>query len=146
MPKVVVIPDIDNLVQRYTSGVSINQLSHDLGISRPAITTALERASIQPRTQSEAELVKWKSMPTATRHAQVKACHDAVRGKRRTMTDLETRALGRQQSCSQQSPAEREFIDIFQRRTNLAFPLSTTLIVHRQLELTMPCRCPKLNR
>jgi len=90
-----VIPNIEQLAERYLAGASLKQLSDETGHDRGVIGRRFERLGVQLRGLSDAERIKWSRMSPAHRSAQVKAAHDAVRGMRRTDAELATRAVTR---------------------------------------------------
>lgn len=86
--------DVDDLVRRYESGVSVNQLANDLGVSRPTVTRRLRKRGVHIRGRSEAERLKWSSMNTADRIRQCSAAWDARRGQRDSVATKRARAIG----------------------------------------------------
>jgi hypothetical protein len=76
-------PNLDDLLRRYRSGMSVNQISRHFGVARLAVNRVLRENGITPRGQSEAETLKWGRMGKHARMRQTKAAHDAVRGKPR---------------------------------------------------------------
>lgn len=77
---------VDEIKSMYESGESENAISKHLGISRAVIRKGIIRAGITPRTQSEAEKLKWSKMSNEARSNQVKYAHDACRGKPRSFS------------------------------------------------------------
>lgn len=96
MTKKLFIPDLDNFLNRYIAGESENKLAHEIGIARGAFRLRLLRAGITPRNQSESETLKWNQMPIDQRTRQVKAAHDAARGREVTFSELCLRAKMRE--------------------------------------------------
>lgn len=110
MARIIKIPNLDNFIQRYASGESENTLAKELGISRGAFRFKLNGNGVHVRSQSEAETVKWARMTPEQRLRQIAPYHEAIRGRERSIEDLHARALTRQASCSQASPAEAEVL------------------------------------
>ena len=81
MPDKISLPNIDDLIQRYYAGVSINKLSQELGISRRTITYRFQEANVKLRSQSESEKVKWAQMDEQARKRQYQKAHEATRGR-----------------------------------------------------------------
>lgn len=52
----------DLVLEKYAAGFSVNQISKDFGASRQAVNRFLRRNGIEPRSQSEAEALKWSKM------------------------------------------------------------------------------------
>lgn len=73
--------DYLHIVQLYRSGLSENQIAKHLGVSRTAIRKRLIKAGITPRTQSEAESLKWSQFTPEQRRQQVAAANKACRGR-----------------------------------------------------------------
>jgi len=103
---------INEIVNRYSSGESVNSLAKDYSVSRGAITTRLIRANIKLRTQSESEKAKWVHMTADQRKRQVKAAHDSIRGRRKTREFLIRKAKG-VQAKAKLSQLENLFLATF---------------------------------
>ena len=78
------IPDLDDIVRRYVSGVSLKQLSDETGYNRPVLLRRLREHGIEVRGRSEAERLKWLDIKRdpARVAAQVSSAHRARRGQR----------------------------------------------------------------
>ncbi|NIA28721.1 MAG: hypothetical protein GWP06_02260 [Actinobacteria bacterium] len=74
------IDNLDNLIQMYQSGVSLNKLSNQTGIPRITLNRHFRKKGIVMRTQSDSEKLKWSQMTPKQRKNQVQKAHDAVRG------------------------------------------------------------------
>lgn len=96
MPKKIAIPNLDDLLRRYQSGVSENQLAKEAGVNRWTFRRRLHEAGITPRSQSEAETIKWERMTARQRNQQVKAAHAAARGRKVSFAELCKRAKTRE--------------------------------------------------
>lgn len=73
------VPDQD-VIALYRQGVSEIGLARRYKVSRSVIARVLRVASVERRTQSESERVKWAGMTPRQRRAQTAAAHAAVRG------------------------------------------------------------------
>ncbi|KKL03543.1 hypothetical protein LCGC14_2625110 [marine sediment metagenome] len=100
MSRIIVISNADDLVNRYLSGESINQLSKIFGISRSVAARILTENGIELRNQSEAEKVKWDRMTAGQRERQVDAAHKATKGKEKTFEVLCKAAIAREKKPS----------------------------------------------
>lgn len=101
--------DADYLVREYLAGASELALSKALGVNRRAIRRCLIERGITPRTQSEAERIKWRLMPADKRRAQVTAAHAAVRGTRKSIESKIAHAKTVEAKQLHISPLERAF-------------------------------------
>lgn len=97
----------DEIIQRYLDGESENSLAEAYKTSRTTIRRRLTRSGIPIRSYSEANLLKASQMTPEERLANAKAAHDAVRGYKHTLQQLEKRAFSRQKNRSNQSAAEK---------------------------------------
>jgi very-short-patch-repair endonuclease len=89
MPRPIKLSDLDDTNARYLSGVSINQLSKEIGVSRGALSRCLARAGVRLRNHSDAETAKWAAIHSSPdRDAIIKKqcgrAWDAVRGSTKT--------------------------------------------------------------
>ena len=84
--------DYGHIVQLYRSGLSENQIAQRLGVARGTIRKRLIKAGITPRSQSEAETLKWSQMTPEQRSLQVAAANEACRGRVRSEQELINRA------------------------------------------------------
>ena len=82
MTRKILVPNLDDLLRRYVAGESENALAKESGINRFTFRTRLVEAGIIPRSQSEAELIKWSRMSARKRATQVAAAHEAARGRK----------------------------------------------------------------
>jgi hypothetical protein len=81
MSRKIEIPNIDNVIERYESGVSLNQLSKEVGIARITLTRRFESLGVNLRSQSDSERLKWSKMTETQRKRQVQKAHEASRGR-----------------------------------------------------------------
>jgi len=100
MPDKIIIPNLNDFLQRYIEGESENSLSKELGINRWTFRQRLIEAGIKPRSQSKAEAIKWERMTAAQRSAQVAAAHDACRGRKVSFAEARKRAKSREGNLS----------------------------------------------
>lgn len=83
MSRKIIFDNPDDIIRRYLSGTSINQLSKELGCSRSVITRFLSENGTELRSKSDAETVKWKEIkqdPARVRR-QMSAAWEASRGR-----------------------------------------------------------------
>jgi DNA-binding protein Fis len=77
---------IEEIKAMYEGGHSENAVAKHFGVDRGTIRKRLLNAGVSPRTQSEAEQLKWSKMDQQTRANQVKKAHDSIRGRPKTMS------------------------------------------------------------
>lgn len=70
----------EQMVTMYQNGESENAVAKHFNISRNVIRRQLERFGIEPRTQSEAESLKWSKMTEEQRKLQTVGAHESVKG------------------------------------------------------------------
>ena len=75
------IPNINDIIELYNSGMSFNQLEQKFGIPRITLTRKFKSLGVYCRTQSESEILKWSKMDETTRKLQVQKAHEACRGR-----------------------------------------------------------------
>jgi hypothetical protein len=88
----------DEIFREYERGESVNTVSKIFGVSRNVINRILVENGITPRTQSEAETLKWSKMSKEVRAKQVEKAHEACRGRIRSENELTTSALARERN------------------------------------------------
>jgi len=108
MPAKIEIPNLSDLLQRYVAGESENKLAREAGINRWTFRQRLLTAHIDPRTQSEAEKLKWARMTPTQRERQVRAAHIAVRGRTLSFREKHAQALGKEKALCHVVPIETE--------------------------------------
>lgn len=107
--------DINEIVHLYQEKLwSENELAMKYGVTRKVITRRLEKAKVKRRGRSEAGCVNWARMTIEQREKQVKAAHEATRGKSLTHERQIKSAKGRQNK-PKTYPLERRFYDAFTR-------------------------------
>ncbi len=104
----------EELIACYEVGVSVKQLSDDLGLSRPLITRFLKRNGVKLRGSTEVNRRMAKERSPEERQRNARAAHDAVRGKKQSPEYLVKRALMKEQTCFSQSHYERELLGAIQ--------------------------------
>ena len=70
----------EQMVTMYQDGESENAIAKHFKLSRNVIRRQLVRFNIEPRTQSEAESLKWSKMSEEQRKLQTINAHEAVKG------------------------------------------------------------------
>jgi hypothetical protein len=81
MSRKIEIPNIDNVIKRYYSGISLNQLSKEIGITRITLTRRFKSLGVNLRSQSDSERIKWSKMSEQQRKRQVQKAHESTRGR-----------------------------------------------------------------
>lgn len=87
---------VEQVCSMYQDGKSENAIANHFGVSRNVIRKRITEAGISPRTQSEAEKLKWAQMGEQARANQVKHAHNAVRGMTKSESAKEAMALTRE--------------------------------------------------
>ena len=72
---------VDSIVELYTSGQSEKQIAKRFNVSRNVIRKRLVSQGIEIRPQSERIKLVWQGFSKERRISQVKAAHNATRGK-----------------------------------------------------------------
>lgn len=114
--------DIDYIVEEYLAGKSEYALANELGVSRNVIRTRLLEADIEPRSHSEAGLVRAAQMTPAERMAQAAAAHEAATGRPKTFEEQCLAALTRQHNRVGISRNERRLAKMLSRRNIIVVP------------------------
>ena len=112
MSRKIEFPNADYIIKRYISGISINQLSKELSVGRPAITNFLKSNNIQTRSQSESEIIKWANMPEQQRKRQVQKAHEKCRGRLVSTAEKIKRAKSAYLTAFKSGGYEYEIIEI----------------------------------
>jgi hypothetical protein len=90
MPRPWVPPDLDNLLKRYRSGESEQQLAQSYGVGRSIIRRILTENGVQPRGIGEAQLLRMQRLSPEERQALAAAAHAAVRGTKQSVEHRES--------------------------------------------------------
>lgn len=90
MPRPWVPPDLDNLLKRYRSGESEQQLAQSYGVGRSVIRRILTENGVQPRGIGEAQLLRMQRLSPEERQALAAAAHAAVRGTKQSVEHRES--------------------------------------------------------
>jgi very-short-patch-repair endonuclease len=88
--------DTDNLVQSYVSGESELSIANRFGISRSVVRRLLLKSGVQPRGQSEANIVSMSRMTPEQREARCASAHASARGRKQKLVEKVRRAQTRQ--------------------------------------------------
>lgn len=89
-------PFIEDIISMYQDGKSENAIAKKFGVSRNAIRKRILDSGIKPRTQSEAESLKWSQMSDKARANQLQAAHNAATGRKRTIAERASVAAARE--------------------------------------------------
>jgi len=84
--------DLDNAIQRYLAGESINQLARQLGVGRRMLDTAIRGAGIKIRSMSEACQARSDRFTVQEKRAYAAAAQKVRRGKANGVVMGERRA------------------------------------------------------
>jgi very-short-patch-repair endonuclease len=127
MPRIIEIPDLDNLVKRYIAGESENKLSREAGVNRMTFRLRLLKAGVTPRNQSQSEALKWANMTPAQRKRQVAAAHRAAIGRKISVAEKIARSKTVEIRQSHVSPIE---IELAKRLRNMGLDIATQKSVY----------------
>lgn len=112
---------VDEIIRLYNSGTSVNALAKQFKVSRTVIMHRLKQANVVIRGQTEANQIMMAARTPEENARNVRAAHDAVRGKRRSHEELCQRALTREQTFNSfVSSYEREIAQELSKR-NIEF-------------------------
>lgn len=91
--------DVSEIVRRYNNGESKKGIALSLGVGEMTISKRLKEAGIPTAAnRSEAMRTRLSRMTLEERLQLTKKAHDAVRGMKRSLEDLEKRARGKEKS------------------------------------------------
>lgn len=114
--------DIPGLLSDYVSGVSVNELAKRCRITGKDIKSLIIDNGVTIRTRSQAEKIKWSLMSDSARANQVKACHEAGKGREVTIQESMKRAKGRERAGYTNSIHEQRFFDLMANRNIALIP------------------------
>jgi hypothetical protein len=109
-------PRIAEVARLYNSGLSENQVAQHLGVSRGCIRKRIIEAGITPRTQGEAEALKWSQMTAEQRAHQTRHAHKACRGRVQSQRELIQRAESRYRKQTHISANEQRMAELLRAR------------------------------
>jgi hypothetical protein len=98
--------DVDYVVNQYSAGRSILDISGEFSVSRNVIERRLIQAGVQLRGQSEASIVRMSKLTKDQRLALAANAHNSIRGTKRSFETLVKCAIAKQ--ASQSSVSEHE--------------------------------------
>jgi very-short-patch-repair endonuclease len=116
------IPDMESFVERYLSGESINALADEAGVGRYAFASNLRKHGVAVRGQSEAEAAKWERMTPSQRRRQVRAAHEATKGRSIPLKSKVRRAKTLERTLVHSTPEELWFADVLRDKGLLITP------------------------
>lgn len=90
--------DVEVLAAEYLSGMSTNKLSKKYECSRRAIERRLVASNTTLRNICQANKMHSDSLSSEEKSRKAEAAHDAVRGVKRTVSDLESRAASKERN------------------------------------------------
>jgi len=86
----------EDMVTMYQNGESENAVAKHFSVSRNVVRRHLKRLGVEPRTQSQAEALKWSKMTEEQRRGQVEAAHKSSKGRPKTDAEKITIAKARE--------------------------------------------------
>ncbi len=89
----------DDIVQAYLSGQPEYKIAQRYHVSRNVIKNRLLRAGVRRRTESEARRLCWQQMTPEQRRNQVKAAHEATKGRKVPLKTLKKIARTREKNA-----------------------------------------------
>ena len=111
--------NLNKIVQGYKSGLSVNKLAKDYGLTRIVVTARLRAAGVRLRGQTEANRLAMSTRtPEENRRNTVEA-HKAVRGSRRTLEQKRQHAKSIERAGRLGSNHERTFFKLCKNRATL---------------------------
>lgn len=112
----------DSIGQEYIKGESEIGLSRKYGLTRGTVKNILNKSGIVRRTQSEAEILKWRNIPMERRMQQMAAAHAVTLGRTLEWGEKCRQAVGKQLACTNQSAGEQVLIEMLQERNIAVIP------------------------
>lgn len=106
MSRVVEIPNLSDLLDRYKAGETEQKLAREAGVSRPTLRARIVAAGITPRTISDTMRDRWSRASESDRKSMIESAHAAVKGRVVPVAEKEARARTRQVNCSNASLVE----------------------------------------
>lgn len=110
------IPNINDIIELYNAGMSMNQLSKKFGISRATLIDRFKSLDVYLRTQSESEALKWSQMSETARKRQVQKAHEACRGRFISTGEKIKRAKSAYENAFKRGLFENEIMDAIKKR------------------------------
>jgi len=110
------------IIGLYKSGMSEKAVSDAMNIGRNVITRIFNENGIKRRSASEAETLKWKQMSASKRKQQLKAAHDATRGRPQTIDHLLKRSKTQANIQNNVSKYETKLMRMLQKRGHWPVP------------------------
>lgn len=88
MSRMLEIPNLDDLIRDYESGMSLKKISDKSGIGRGVLFSRFEHNGVHMRGRSEAETLKWSRVKKSRTlvERQCSAAWDSVRGRKKSMS------------------------------------------------------------
>jgi very-short-patch-repair endonuclease len=118
MSRVREVPNLDDLIRRYESGVSLKQISDESGLVRITLMRKFKQRGVELRGQSDAERLKWaglREQPGAI-EKQLSAAWTARRGSHDDPSVQVRRAITRMQRLTHRFRHEDDIAAILRAR------------------------------
>lgn len=109
MPGKLRLPYAEEAYRLYQSGMTLDEVAGRFGTTLGNLSRAFRKRGWPARSGSEAMLLRMRGTPPEERSANATAAHNAVRGMKRSASDLEARAVARQQHGHGISVLDRHF-------------------------------------
>lgn len=109
------IPNIDNLIKMYNSGISLNQISKESGFKRITLNRHFIENGVIMRTQSDSNKIKWSKMNQSQRKRQVQKAHEAVKGSKHSIQTKIKSAKSFYQNCLRCGMFESELAELLNK-------------------------------
>jgi len=100
MPTKIEIPNLANLLARYTAGESEQKLAREAGVNRWTFRQRIIQANIRPRNVSDSMFIRWSNATEAQRSSMLTNAHIATRGRIVSNREKILRAASREKNCT----------------------------------------------
>ena len=109
MPRKITSINIDDLIKKYTSGISEYELSKIFGVDRGTIKSRLIENGIQRRNCRDALINRFSKMTLDEKKQLTKKANEKIRNSKRPVEELTKKAKSLQKTKSRQGKGEIEF-------------------------------------
>lgn len=115
---------VDKAVALYAGGMSLKAVAAEVGISRPALTSALRARNVPIISISERQRRWYETAPDEQRKARVAAANTAVRGRLASHAELSQRAKTVESRQIGLNDTERDVIELLSKAGFHGTPLA----------------------
>lgn len=118
MARIVEVPNLDDLIERYRSGVSLKRISDESGIVRPTLIRKFKKCGVEIRGRSDAERLKWSAIKSDRGRVerQCGSAWAACRGREHSLTEKMQRARTRYRRLTHVGKWESDVADALRRK------------------------------